>query len=195
MALQLNFTVSQNCNGELFTLTEATGVYSASNPNGWGTPNAEIASIETDTQNIIITDTNGVSYNIRDTFPGLLQYFPATDTSIVFLPEHIGLNEGDVIPDGTYKFKYLLTADGDYYERTLYFFFDSQAKCCVDKMFKSITAENCCCDNTDLNLALKARGYLLAAEYAGRCGQIAKAKDLLTAVNKLCNGTGNCVNC
>lgn len=195
MALKLNFSISQGCDGSFFTLTETTGDYSNVNVNGWEAPNASKADIEPDTVDINITDTLGNSYSLREQRAAALTDFPETVDTVTMLPTDIGLAEDAIIPDGTYSFVYSITVDGVYYERALYFYFDSQAKCCVDKMFADIKVDDCCCDDSNLEKALKARGLLIAASYAGRCGQITKAAELLAVVNKLCNHTGNCSTC
>jgi hypothetical protein len=197
MALSINFTVSQSCDGKYLIFQDTTGTYSSVNPGGWGTPNPDLGVAIPLSANIIVTNPLGTVFNLFETFPDLLVDLPNLGTPIVAIgAEHLGGIVDSVIADGTYAFTYSFSYDeGQYIERQLYFFFDSQAKCCVDKMFAQISSNDCCCDQSAMQDAMTARGLLIAAEYAGRCGQVAKAADLLTTVNKLCNNTGNCLTC
>lgn len=198
-SLQIEFSICEGTSCSSFDITDTTGVYSASNLLGYGTPNPSIADIDTATLEVEFPDGTSVTIDLLTESSGL---FPNTsDVSFTVTNSLLGLS--DKITDGVYILTYTITGDTNNgsdviaWESTCthYVLFDCQTKCCLDTLFSTITTEECAtCNNSILNQVTKAYMYLEAAHKAACCSMKNKAGKLLNNASYLCNKT-NCNNC
>lgn len=195
MSLQLNFTtcVTNGCTNIKFT--ETTGVYSTTNPGGWGAPNPEISNIYF--ASIILTSPNNVTYTI-DIFDSIVTEY---NNGFIYTFSIPGV---DNIIDGKWTIKYEIVTrqavieDVVYttYSKTKYFLYYCNSECCVNQMLLDLDLEDCECDCKDItyNDYIKAWTFLEALKEAARCGSVDLFTKLKKIVDKLCKNK-DCKTC
>ena len=198
MALELNFKTHEACDSKSIIFTELTGEYSASNPNGWGLPNAELAQV-IDVE-IIIKAPDGKTYVIS-----MLELAPTLPSNNSINPFNIhmgylGGTAGQTIMQGVYEFEYRIVWDdgsntGQLVSKRKYALVTSVIKCCVHKMLSSLDMCDDCPCGEDKSNALEAYTLYKAMLYAYTCGSLVKAGKMAAVVNRLCNYKGTCASC
>ena len=183
MALAIDFSVCQEQCDEI-KFTELTGIYSATNLGGYGTPNQLVSSF-IDPKLFIYTLTNELVYEID--LPAQYPLNNDIDGYVITLPE--------VLPDGVYLVKYNITnnliEEPDTY-KSCYVLFTCQADCCVQKLYAKVTSGTCSeCNESALNHANEAFGFLESAKASAACGDLTEAISKLNKVKYMCTSL-NC---
>jgi hypothetical protein len=193
MAVVLGINVVVSNDRKSLEFYETTGPYSATNTTGWGAPNEAISdateaelTVETPAENSYTFDSTSVTPLYSD--------WPTTDddTSYDIPNSDIGYGVSENLPDGVYRFNYIVTTGTTTYEQTIEKLFWHNAKCCVFNMFADIDY-NCDCSTDKLEKAKKAYLLMKGLEYASKCGQKDYFENLLEDLEKLC--AGDCTNC
>lgn len=189
MALELSFTIAEDCNCKQLTFTDNTVTYNVdTNPGGWGTPNSDIADCHLGY--LVITDPNGTVTTIDLVETG---DFPnSTSEALIILNTDLGFTDDEKLPDGVWKF--VLSYYGDdindlIASSTVWKMFLCQAECCVSKMFAALPLTDCNCDSVKLDNAIFADKMLTTLKYAAKAGNTNKFTNLLTLVNNLCSNS------
>jgi hypothetical protein len=195
MALKLNFNICQDASCKYFRFSETTGAYSASNLNGWNTPNTPLADavkaelIITKPNNtsvtLDITEGNNTSTNLDD--------FPTTDSTREYVINSYDLGYTassalGAISDGMYKFEYRVTLDDDsIITKTNKFFAKCQLECKVSKILADIGITECdCSSGKEKEDALIIWTLFKSLEENTKCNtELNKLNDLYNTVNTL----------
>lgn len=194
MSVTLQFNICQSNTCKKFTFTETTKAYDVNNNStGWGSPNSATTAAETAA--LTITGPSGITY----TFNLFTASYPTTNFNQEFIINNtdLGYASTSTIEDGEWKFVYTVsrtTATAFLYTQTKFKYTTCNAECCVDKMAASIPDTDNCCNNTEVDKVLQAKGFLIGLQYAATCGLKSKYAVLLDTVNKLC-GNSNCISC
>lgn len=190
MALAINFDICIDSSCSTFTLTELTGLYSATNTGGWGTPNPATGTITSAV--IQVTSPSGSITTINLITNG----FPSSNTSFSYDITNSALGTTSTLEDGAWKF-FLFYSDGsnDYQKVHNYLFYCNTA-CCVNKMLNNIEIEECdCCNNSkSIKDYLKAKVFLDVLKNAAKCFQVDNFTSIKKILDKICVNVG-CKTC
>lgn len=193
MALELSFTITEQCPGKQLTFVDTTGTYNVTtNPTGWGTPNTDITDCHSG--ELVILDPNSVTTTIDIFATG---DFPngGTTNSLVVLNTDLGLTEDVKLADGLWTFTVNYYGD-DTTEllatKTVYKLFYCKAECCVESLFAKIPTKECSCEDEAVDNAMFAKTMLEALKYAARAGNTSRFDNLLIIVNDLCASDCGC---
>lgn len=196
MAFSPKICVTKNTDCESIIITDATGVYSASNPGGYGDVNPEIADFHF--ANIVIEKRNSDgTYTTSDLSPiDVYGDFPSSsDGTITITGEDAGYGSGSNFDDGIYRITYNLGTDvANEYAVSYYFSQTCAIDCCYQQVSLEASTCNCVCD--DINNKLKNiafyRRLLSAATCCANLNLIQKYIDMLTKICSDCNSCGSC---
>lgn len=165
----LSFNICNDC--EELTFTETTGIYSASNIGGYGSPNEEISF-----------------------FNGELSVYNKTD-SINPLSTHIIVPSADgsttlpIVADGIYNFVYTIKATDNsvLYQKSQYnYFYCDLKKCLMSNITKDINSE------ANITLLQMFNMFKWELEY---CGNFESAEVHRLRLMELCESASNKCNC
>lgn len=196
---QVNFSICQSQGCRTFELTDKTGVYNPlTNTGGYETPNSPLSEV---TQVYLdIQDPSGTTTRVDVTDVYALSIFPNILNQGVIITEAMG-GLTDKYPDGVYIFTYIVQGlsveDGTVWESTVtkYILFSCQTQCSIDNMFSKVNPQDCnCAENSLLQAALDAQGFLEAACQAMACGKSRMAAELLLRAQFEASKT-NCTSC
>jgi hypothetical protein len=186
--LSLNFEICQVNACKDLVFSETTGPYdSVYNTTGYGTPNIELADMESAI--LTITDPTGTISTIDLTPQG----FPTDD----LIADGYTITSTTPLADGQWTFIYTVTPSllgSEPYTKTISKLFYCNADCCVEKMLTKVEVCDCCNDNTDLNNYVKVSTFLSSLKKAASCGDVTSFSSILKIVNKLCKNSG-CKTC
>lgn len=179
MALEPKFTIDLSQDGKTIVFKETTGVYSLSNPGGYGTPNPAAGSVTV--------------FNLTVTYPS------GTVTVIDMIPEGYpditGLVEYEIVSDtpfadGVYKFSTEVATPSlratDY---ELFKAFYYNIHCCVAKKVAAAKIPDCGCDCATEYLEDISNLWVLfkGMQANARNGNMDAFNELLSEVTKMCN--------
>lgn len=172
MAFQLKFAVTLGSNCKSFVITQNTGTYDdPDNLTGWGTPNPEIADIDTST----ITIQNLTTETVYDALTITSSATVGNETT--YTTEDLSINGvsiGDVtLPDGQYCFTYnVVMNDETEYENSVSKLFLCETCCKIKTMACEIDLECGCCNEpcaAEIWKFLQAFTELKVIEYSAYC--------------------------
>lgn len=187
MSLLLDFNLCEESSCDELTFTELTG----SGTTGWSGSNPDTSEATFATLSLIFP--NGTTSSTID----LISLFPSSndETEFIVTTALAGVTEFE---DGVYTATYTVVVNNSgevTYSKTCYFYFDCKASCCVDKLFAKVRPTDCHnCENSKLKFAIEAAGYLQAAKFSIKCGNVTMAKENLKKVQYMCNYE-NCKSC
>lgn len=198
MAIVLNFNADQSDDGKTFSIIETTGIYSASNTGGWGTPNPVIGSSLISTITLYqLTDAGTGTYNdpvVINSYPTLPN---VTNTVFNFTAQQSGYGENSIFPDAIYKLIYTVTGNNGSpytYSKEKSFVFTHNIDCAVKLAANNVAICSCNCRpviNIYNDLMIQKR-LMQAATCCGNTVQIFNYINLITnMINDLncgCNG-------
>lgn len=190
MSLVLTFNVCSNSNCKTVNFNETTGTYNVTtNPTGWGTPNATIASATTATLTITKPDTTEIVINLFSTYP-------TTDSTLLRTITQTELENTGKLTDGLYTFLYTVTANSVVYTQTIQKLLYCQITCCVNNMWADVAKSGGCldCDSIAKDKARKAQALLSGLESVAEAGNKDAFDNILSVLTKLCNSS-NCSSC
>ncbi len=184
---QVEFSVCQKQGCSTIEITDLTEAYDALlNPDGYGDAVNLISDITGSFLDIIFPDESEYTVDINsiysiNSFPNLL--------NIPVLLTYADLGLSDNPEDGVYIFTYRVTGTAttpDAAEvsaessQQKYILFTCKTQCAIDNMFSQVNPEECgCSENSMLQAAIKAQGWLNAACEAMACGKSNLASKLL----------------
>lgn len=184
--LSLNFNICQINSCIDLEFTETTGIYSTSNPSGYGAPNIVIG----DVLSAVLTSTSpsGIVYSTNL----FTQGFPSDNTSYSVI---LTLTN-ETLEDGKWTFTYTITTLSTTYTKTIYKLFACNSECCVKQMLDNIDLEDCGCTNKSVEKEnyLTAWTFLELLKNAAQCGDIESFTKLKKIVDKLCKNK-DCKTC
>lgn len=188
MALSIDFNICLDTACSEFNFTETTGLYSATNTGGWGTPNADIGDIVTAL--LQVTGPDGTPYTINL----LTESFPSSNSSFSyeFLTSVVGDYE-----DGAWQFLlYYVDDSGTVYQKKHNYLFYCNTACCVETMLANIEVGECdnCNDIAKIDTYLKVKVFLDTLKYAAKCYQVSNFTSIKSILDKLCVNSG-CRSC
>lgn len=187
MSVILKFNICEGGTCDSFCFTETTGAYSATNTEGWGTPNESTSDALTAVLSITDPSGNITSIDLYDDFPTTDEEFEK-----IISPSDLGLSTTKFL-DGIYTFTYTVTTEANTYIQNITQAFYCQVKCCVLSMFANIDFD-CDCSQDKQEEAIKAYIMLKGLEYNAGCGNKNKFNNILAQLQKLCTNK-NCNNC
>ena len=197
MSLTLHLNTSENCTCKTLTLTDATGVYHATdNPTGWGAPNPAYSDITCAYLKITIPSGDVYYKDVTSIFTG------ATSLSdLVFTIDggDIGETSNNLLSDGVYVVEYHVNDDGTFstnectggteYRSTINIpLFCQVQKCIIAKMVK-VPQHYCCdeCGNKYIDYIDDLWIMLKALQTADVSVSVTHFENVLEQVQKLCN--------
>ena len=193
----VDFKVTEACDNKSILFQDITGLFSATNPGGWGLPNYDLSAV-IDVELIIILPTGTtIVLSMAMISPPL----PNSVNGIFNI--HMGLlggTAGDIMMQGVYQFEFRVyladgTTTGFLISKRKYGLMASVIKCCVHKMLANFDMCDACPCGEDKSNALEAYTLYKAMWYAYQCGSTIKAGKMANQVNKLCNYNGTCASC
>lgn len=192
MALRPTVTPCINNNCETLSLTESTGLYSASNTGGFGAPNIDTSSIFSATLTVVTPSGVSTDYDILSQLPAV--YVGPFDLDDISISSE----------DGEYTITYTIITDTDKtYTSTTCYFSSCAVRCCIDTLWAQIaekeldTVTNCQCDPAKLT-KLQDKAMFMEALYmqmmsAASWDNRAVRNKILVQLQRLCR-INNC-NC
>lgn len=185
MALVPVITTVLSNNAKTLTVTDATGVYSASNTGGWNAPNVVGSAITA--ASIVITYPDGGTQTID-----VLSQIPST-VSGSFAFTGITLTG---YKDGITTISYTLKVGAVTYSTELKQLYTCTIRDCIDKMWVKVACDTCHgnCDLVNLiDDANLAEGFYKALISGAACCDTKCVTKMLDTLNNLCSWK-NC-NC
>lgn len=183
MALSINFSVCVNSACDVFTFTETTGAYSATNTGGWGAPNPTTGTITTAV--LQVTAPSGTITNINlipESFPSSNPSFSYDINSLTYA-------------DGKWEFLLYYYDGSEYYMKRHTYYFYCTTKCCVETMLANLNLEECdCCNDKNMDNYLYVSTLLDGLILAAKCQQEDNFTSIKTVLDKLCANSG-CNTC
>lgn len=196
--LKLSFSVCQKKSCGSIVVSETTGtINTLTNPNGWGSPNATIASVSSALIKISLPgSTTSIDIDVSP-------LFPTVDESLEFEITAVDLGMVDNITDGIYQIVYEVVANGITYSEMRNVFLYCNTQCCVSKLIAKIPEKACSCKDTAVEDAVTSYMLMKSLEYAAICGKSDKFTNTLAVLNNICknntcdsSGTvSNCTSC
>ncbi len=197
MSLALNFTAEISDDGKTITITETTGIYSAtSNSGGWTSPNPAIASALTATITLSqLIDGDNSIYSI----PVVISAYPTlpntTSTIFSFTAQTAGYGLNATFPDAVYSLIYTVTGNsGGAYSAstTLQFSFTHVIDCAVKTLTNKVSLCDCGCGplfQTYSKISAQKRLF----DSTVNCGNTQQIfKDIAFLNSELANSNCNC---
>lgn len=187
MALTAKFKVLENEKGTLVQITDLTGAYSPSNPNGFGAPNPEYTAVTAVKIKFESMDEDSV-FTIVGAETNFFASIDPEDYFVNQIPHQMSLE----LPDGWYKITYTITTNLGDTISYIYKAFYSDARCCFKK--KALKEAGCKCNCKDGKYELWEIGtYIEAVKAAEEAQNGLAALDAINALAKLCSSCGcNC---
>lgn len=191
MALTLSISLAtSDCKNLVFT--ETTGVYSAGNLTGWGTPNTLITAATAAT--VVITTPSGSSY----TFPLFTSGFPSINPLASYSIPSSSLGLGTALADGIYTAVYTVSntlGEAPFlFTATVKTMVICNLECCIDSLLSQIDSCGCDCDSEAQEKYLDAFSLFRQLEHSIKCTDFKTAECLLALANKICKNS-NCTSC
>lgn len=192
MALEINFEICLDNACDTLTLTELTGVYSATNLTGFGAPNA--ATTDITVAILQVTSPSGTisTINLLSPVSGLPSSNPSFDYTIL---------NGDLgnitnVEDGHWQFLlYYRTAANVVYQKVKNYLFYCNTECCVQELLADVDITCDSCDNEDkIKNYTKAKTFLEGLKNASRCYQVSNFTSIQTILERLCRNS-TCKSC
>jgi energy-coupling factor transporter ATP-binding protein EcfA2 len=187
-----DFSICQNSGcGKSFDITDKSGIYSStSNVEGWGYPNPLISNVETCTLTMITPSGDSFTFNLYEN-----SVFPNTSDSSK------RITHTEDLEDGVYEFVYRISGTKISNAEILwevtnrkYILFSCNTECCRDKLFSEVVLDCSNCGSEKLEMVSKITTYIEGAKYAACCGNVERAKKLLSQAKFLCSSQ-NCNSC
>jgi len=183
--MTLDIDVCESSDYLSFNVTDETGIYSASNSGGYGTPNFAISDAIDSRLVVTLPDTTTVTITTYPSFPD--------DTGLVIVTvtaAQLGVTE---LADGIYTITYQVdfnNSNNQTVQKTVTkaITFLAQVGCCVHKLIAKVAETDCTCESTIYKNA--SLSNLLLKSLCG-CTDITKTTNILARLNKLCNSL-NC---
>lgn len=186
MALIPKFEICVINNCTQIKFTETTGIYTASNQGGYGSPNPELVDVTTAV--LTITSPDETEYIIDL----LAEDFPSSTSDFSIILD-IDLTS---IIDGKWLFEYVVSTVSTSYTKTKYELFFCNSECCVKQLLTNLKLENCgCnCESIDYDTYIKASTLLDGLKKASSCGDVSSFTRIKTTLDKICLNSG-CKTC
>ena len=189
----LSFGICSESDCESFTFTETSGVYSASNPGGYGGANNFAVADAIDSRIVVTLPDGTVTSAIT-----LYSTFPDSAGTATYNITSTALGLTGALPDGVYSATYTVDINNVNNQTvqlsiTQSFFIGCTVKCCVDKLIALIPTQNCDCNSKALQNAVLAFGLYQSLMFNAGCGNLTNVSTQLASLQKLCSIT-NC-NC
>lgn len=182
----LKFSVLNGTECKSIFWVEDTGVYSASNPTGWGAPNPTTASATSAVLDITLQDGTVIpAINL------FASGFPSSSFNEYEILNSV-LGYSGEIPSQVVTMTYTVTdADTGWQEvTTKYVLIRCTLDCCKAKAAAAVDLCDCSCENEKLRKFLMISGFLDAAQAAVDCNEVDKAKSIVNHLNAVCTGCG-----
>ncbi len=163
---------------------DITGLYTAANPTGYGSPNAAIADITGATLTLIGPDGSPITFGDGQNFYPLM---PNTNGSLFNITNVAwGLDSETAIPDMITYATYVVSVGATDYTYSGYVAITCQAECGVKTLQASINWGLKCkpCDNQNLQAWIKASG-MLKSIYSDLACSPQKPNDAARTLNTL----------
>jgi len=185
--MTLDIDVCESSDYLSFNVTDETGIYSASNSGGYGTPNFAISDAIDSRLVITLPDTTSVTITTFPSFPDSTGNIIVTITAA-----QLGVT---TLADGIYTILYQVDFNNSNNQTiqkkvTKTVIFLGQVTCCIHKLINKVAESDCNCESTMYKNA--SLSNLLLKSLCG-CTNITKTTNILNRLNKLCNSQ-NC-NC
>lgn len=189
MATVAQFSVCQDAKTcSSLTFNDTTGAYSATNLEGYGSPNETISGA---TATLAVTLASGDIYTIA------LGGFPTTDKELEFIisATDLGYASNEKIADQIMSFTYTVTyASGNVITQTKAIAFYCQATCCVNSMFFDYDVNCMDCIRESEARSRKAWTLLQGLKHSSLSADTTTFNKTLAQLNKLCLNS-ECSNC
>jgi hypothetical protein len=198
MALDLKLEICQSTDCKTLTITDATGVYSPSNPGGYGNPNVEASEITSAILTVTIsstttTDIETFSFDVIDSFPD-----PTGEVEYDVTSYLLGFGYDVSIPDNLYSFTLEVTGTDSEDEQFAYAVTVDKLLYCIFKCFVFqelanliIKEVDCCKDDGAMDEFFKHWVYYESLKHSSECGDIVQYNHVLDIVKKV-QGVEDC---
>jgi len=181
-------------------INDTRGLYNTTtNPNGWDSTGVNsLAKSAVASATIAITGPSQTTATTIDVTTAITSSSIYVEEFLLAQLSYSDLNLGSTFTDGLYSYTYNITdSSGNEYIKNGSFIHLCQSKCCLNKALKDFALNSMCncCSDLDKMKELQYAQTLISGVELAECGlTTTQLNNILTTINRICNGVGNCCN-